>query len=178
VGVGHEPQAIALMRCADIGSSQHCPPAVIPERGKVGEDSHESPSNEGWAVLHEHVARSNLAHDARHVAPQAGAFAINACALAGDRDVLAGKPARYDVNNASPSACVKGAHVIPYRERRKKAVELAGHQYACGIGIAFDGADDAPAEQFAGQDAASSARKEREFAQAITRVALKSQVIH
>jgi hypothetical protein len=32
-GVGHKPEPVAPMGGADIISSQHCPSAVIPERG-------------------------------------------------------------------------------------------------------------------------------------------------
>jgi hypothetical protein len=70
VGVGtHKPEPVSLVRRSNVGSSQHCPAAVIPERGQVIEDSSESPSNEGWAVFHEDETGSNLAHDPRHVCP-------------------------------------------------------------------------------------------------------------
>jgi hypothetical protein len=71
VGVGHKPEPVALVRRANVGRSQHSPPAVIPERGQVTEDSSESPSKQGWAVFHEDEAGSNFAHDARHVCPHA-----------------------------------------------------------------------------------------------------------
>ena len=72
VGVGTDkPEPVPLMRGTNIGSSKHCPPAVIPERGQITEDSPKSSSKEGWAVLHEDVAGSNLAYDPRHVAPHA-----------------------------------------------------------------------------------------------------------
>lgn len=177
VGVGHEPETVAPVRRTDIGSTQHCPSAVIPERGKVAEDSPQASSNEGWAVFHEHVLRSNVANDARHVDPKSGALAVDACAFAGERYVLAGKAARYDVNTPSPSQSIKGCNVIPYRESRQKAVELAGHQYACGVGIALDGAHGPPAEQCPAEDAAAGSGEQREFAQARIRAALKIQVI-
>ncbi|WKB50789.1 hypothetical protein N7L95_13285 [Eleftheria terrae] len=152
VGVGSDqPEAVAPVRRPDIGSSQHRPPAVIPERGQVTEDASESPSTERWAVLHEDVARSNLAHDARHLGPEAGALAVDAGAPAGDADILAGKAARYHVNTASPSASVKGAHVIPNRESREKAIVLAGDENACGVGVELDGANGAPSKLVAAE---------------------------
>jgi hypothetical protein len=69
-GVGtHKPEPVSLVGGTNVGSSQHCPAAVIPERGQVTEDSSESPSKQGWAVFHEDETGSNFAHDARHVRP-------------------------------------------------------------------------------------------------------------
>ena len=89
VGVpSHKPEPVPLVRGTNIASSQHCPPAVIPERGQVTEDSPKSSSKEGWAVLHEDVAGSNLANDPRHVPPHSAAGSVNAGSLAGNADVL------------------------------------------------------------------------------------------
>jgi len=90
IGVGtHKPESFAAVGRSNVGSSQHCPSAVIPERGQVTEDSPKSSSNEGWAVFHEDEAGSNFAHDPRHVGPHSAALAVNASALAGNADVLA-----------------------------------------------------------------------------------------
>jgi hypothetical protein len=156
-GVGSNPQAFAVVRRANVGSSQHTPSRIEPERGHVTEDASKSASNESWGVLHEDVARSNLANDASELGPEAGAFSVDTCALAGDADVLAGKAARNHVNNSSPRSSVKGANVIPNRERREKAVILSGDKYACGVGVEFDGADGSPSEQVAAENAATSA---------------------
>lgn len=112
VGVGSkQPESLAAMRGADIISSQHRPSTVVPDRGQVAKDSSEPASNEGWAVLHEREGRSNLANDARHVGPEAGALAADSGALAGQADVLAGEAARNHVNSASPWAAVEGAYI-------------------------------------------------------------------
>jgi hypothetical protein len=152
------------MRGANVGSSQHCPAAVIPERGQVTEDSSEAPSKEGWAVLHEDVAGSNLAHDPRHVPPHAGSLAVDASSLAGHADVLAGKAARYDVNTAAPRSSVKGLNVIPDRKGREKAVVLSGGKYASCVGLPLDGADGSPPEEVPPENASTSSGKERKFA--------------
>lgn len=159
-GVGSEkPKTVALMRCANVGSSQHCPAAVIPERGQITQDSLESANKERWAVFHERVAGSNLANDPRHVRPEAAARAADPRALAGDADVLAREAASDHVNSAAPWPSVKGAHVIPYRERREKAVILACDENARGVGVKLDGAHGVPAEQLAAEYAATSARE-------------------
>lgn len=70
VGVGsNDPHSISEVRGADVMSSQHIPPRIIPERGQVTEDDSESPSSEHWAVLHEHERGSHLANDASELAP-------------------------------------------------------------------------------------------------------------
>ena len=157
-GVGsNKPEAVPLVRGANVGSSQHCPPAVIPERGQITEDSVESSSKERWAVLHEREAGSNLANDPRHVGPHSAALSFDAGALAGNADVLAREAARNHVNSPTPSSSVKGANVAPDRERREKAVILSGGKYASGIGLPLDGTDAAPPEQLAREYSATSA---------------------
>jgi hypothetical protein len=80
-------------------------------------------------------------------------------------NVLAGKASRYNVNNSAPRLSVKGAYVIPNRERRENFVILSGAQYACGIGFPFNGANGSPSEQLSTENASTSARE-------------KSQLIH
>jgi hypothetical protein len=160
MGVGtHKPEPVPLVRRSNVGSSQHCPPAVIPERGQVTEDASQSSSNEGWAVLHEDEAGSNFANDPRHVGPHAGALSVDACALACHADVLAREAARNHVNNSAPRSSVKGANVIPNREGREKAVILSGGKYARGVRLPLDSADRAPPEQVAAEYSATSARE-------------------
>jgi hypothetical protein len=127
-------------------SSQHCPFTVIPERGQITEHSSESASNESWTVFHERIAGSNLANDPRHVRPESRLLAVNSGALSGDADVLAGKAARYHVNNASPYFSSKTPNVIPNRERRENAFILSAGKYACCVGIDLDGADGPPSQ--------------------------------
>ena len=80
VGVGHKPEPVPLVRSPDIGSSQHCPAAVIPDRGQITEDNSKSSSNECWTVFHEDVTGSNFANDPRHVLPHSAALSGDACA--------------------------------------------------------------------------------------------------
>jgi len=158
VGVGsNKPEPVALMRGANVGSSQHCPPTVIPDRGQITEHSVESSSKDCWAVLHVCESRSNLANDPRHVGPEPAALAVDAPPFAGRADVLAREAARNHVNNSAPRFAVKGANVIPNREGREKAVILSGGKYACGVGLQLDGADGAPSKQFAREYSATSA---------------------
>lgn len=158
VGVGsNDPDAISLVRGAGVDRSQHAPSRVIPQRGKITEDSGKSSVNKSWAVFHEDVTRSNFADNARHVSPHAAFGAVDAPPFACDGDVLAREASRNHVNNSSPGMPVEGLNVIPDRERRENAVILSGEQYACGIGVPLDGADGAPAEKVASEYAATSA---------------------
>jgi len=166
VGVGHKPEPVPLVRSSDVGSSQHCPPAVIPERGQVTEDSPKSSSKEGWAVLHVDEAWSNLANDPRHVSPHSAAGSVDSCAFAGHADVLAREASRHHVNTAAPRSSVKGLNVIPDREGREKAVILSGSKYASCVGLPLNGADGSPSKKVAAEDATTGTGKEREFAHA------------
>jgi hypothetical protein len=148
-----------LVGRSNVGSSQHCPSAVIPERGQVTEDNSESPSNESWTVFHEHVSGSNFANDARHVGPETGTLSSDSCAFSGNTDVLARKSPRHHVNNASPRSSVKGSHVIPYREWRETSVVLSCHKHGLGIGFPLNGTDASVPEQLPGKYSSTSARE-------------------
>jgi hypothetical protein len=91
------------------------------------------------------------------VSPHSAALAVDSNAFASGADVLTGKPARNHVNTSAPGTSVEGLHVIPNRERRENSFILSSAQYSSGVGIPFDGADGAPAEQFAAEYAATSA---------------------
>jgi hypothetical protein len=122
--VGENPNALAAMRRANVGRSQHSPFRIIPERGQIGEHTVESSMSESWRVFHADESRSYLAHDASVLAPQSRARSVEAGAGAGDGYVLTRKAARNDVNTASPCFSVKSSHIIPDRERGQRAAIL------------------------------------------------------
>jgi len=157
LGVAHNPNPLALVRGANVGCSQHAPLRIKPQRGQISKYSSESPRSEHWAVFHKDVARSYLANDPGHVAPHAAAFAVNACPPPSGADVLAGKAASHDVNNACPRSSVKSLHVIPNRERREGSIVLSCHKHGLGVGLPLNGADASVAQQLAGKDASTSA---------------------
>jgi hypothetical protein len=164
-GVCHNPNAFPLVRCPGIGSAQHSPSRIVPQRGQVSEYDTKPPRSENWAVFHEAVTWSYLANDPGHLSPQAASFAGNPNTSTGGTDVLAGKPARNHVNNSLPWSSVKGADIRPNREWFKKSVVLPLCQNGCGVGITFNGADGTPSKQVAPEYAATSACE-------------KSQLIH
>jgi hypothetical protein len=163
VGVGHNPDPLADVRCASMDCSEHTPSRIVPHRGQVAENSSETPGSEHWAVFHEDVSRSYLANDARHLSPESGAGAVESGPVASGADVLAGKASRNDINTAAPWSSVKGLHVIPDGKRRQASVVLSRHKNACGVGIALDGADGSPSEQVPAEDASTSAREKSQL---------------
>jgi hypothetical protein len=153
------PDSVSFVGRSGMVRSHNSPPRIKPQRGKVTEDHGKSSGNKHRAVFHPHESRSYLTDDARHLAPETGSLAGDAGALSGDADVLAGESARYHVNTASPWASVKGADVIPDRERREAPVVLSGHENASGVAVVLDGADAAPSEEVAAENASTSTRE-------------------
>jgi hypothetical protein len=154
-GVGHNPHALALVGSAGVGSPQHTPARIEPQRGQVSENASEPASSESWGVLHERVPWSYLANDASELRPEPGALAVETGTLAGGTDVLAREAAADDIDVPTPGPAVEGADVVPDRERLEQSVALAGEQHASAVGINLDSADGAPAQQAPSQDAAT-----------------------
>jgi hypothetical protein len=142
-----------------MSSSQHSPSRIKPQRGQIPKNSPKSPASERWAVLHEDEAGSYLTHDTGHLGPESALLSVDPRSLSCGADVLAGKPASHDVNKAAPRSAVKGAHVIPNRERREGSVVLSCHKHSLGVGLAFNGANASVSKQLSGEDASTSARE-------------------
>jgi hypothetical protein len=161
-GVGqfcHDPDSVPLVWSAGIVCAEHSPARIIPHCGQVSENSSKPARSEHWGVFHEDVARSHLANDSHHVVPHSASLSVNSGAFSGCADVLAGKPSRYHVNTSAPRSAVKGANVIPNRERRENAFILSGDKNACGVGFPLDGANCAPSEEVPAKYSATSARE-------------------
>lgn len=162
-GVGHNPDSLPPVRRSGVGSGYNSPARIKPQRGKVRNDSVPSSNNKHWAVLNECVAGSYFAKDPGELAPQAAPLALEPVSPPGATDVLAGKPARYDVNNSAPRSAVKGSHVIPDGKRFQEPVVLSLHKYACAVGVDLNRADRSPSKERASENAAPGACEEREF---------------
>lgn len=147
-----------------MSSAHDSPPRIVPQRGQVAEHDAETSPSESWDVLHEDVARSYLPNHPRHLSPEpAFGSALDAGAASGERDVLAWKPARYEVNSASPRASVKRPNVVPDRERGKRVVVLACDKYASSVGVELDGADSTPSEEVPSEYAPTSTREKSQL---------------
>jgi hypothetical protein len=164
-GVGHNPDPLAEMRSAGVGSAEHSPARIEPHLGQVSKYNSKPPSSEHWRVLHEREAGSYFTNDAGHFHPEPGLLSVDPSALAGGADVLAGEAARNDINTAAPRATVKGLHVRPNWEWLEKAIVLSLSKNGRCVGIKFNGADGSPPEELPPEYSATSARE-------------KSQLIH
>jgi hypothetical protein len=104
------------------------------------------------------MLRSYLANDPRKLSPKPTLLAVNACAVAVcGADVLAREAARNHVNRASPRASVEGTNIIPNGERWQVSFILSLHESSGAVGVDLHGADGAPAEKHASENASSSA---------------------
>ena len=105
------------MGSSGIVRAQTAPLRIEPQRGQVPEDAVEPSSSESCDVLHEDEAGSYLAHDASKVRPEAGPLPVDALALPGVADVLAGESASDEIHDSTPRAAVEGDDIRPDRAR-------------------------------------------------------------
>jgi hypothetical protein len=159
------PDSFSAVGRPGIASPQHTPFRIEPHRGQVSENPSKPSTSEQWGVFHEDEAGSNLANDPSKFRPQPRAFPFDSCPSTGAADVLAGKAARYDINNSSPRSPVKTTHVRPNWESFEDSIVLSLRQNLCGVGITLNGADGSPSEDLAPENTSTSACE-------------KSQLIH
>jgi hypothetical protein len=157
--VGKYPHSFSQVRCSNFARSEDTPLCVVPQAVKVLEHAGKSASAQVRRIFDEDKGGANLADDADHLEPQSAALALEALARAGGADVLARKAARNDVNNSAPWSSVKGADVVPDRERLEDAVVLALREDLSPVRFDLDGADGSPAEELSPEYAAASARE-------------------
>ena len=104
------------MRRTNGGSRYNVPSRVIPERGKVSENSGKSSSPQSPDVLHDDELRSKLANQAAVLSPQSASFSVETRTSASHRYVLAGKAAADGVDGCdsigSKPGSVKVSHVV------------------------------------------------------------------
>jgi hypothetical protein len=160
VGVGQYPDSVSLVRRSHIGSPQHSPFRIEPQRGQVSENSTQSPSSECWRVFHEHKTGLYFTHDSGHFHPESASLSGDSCAPSGCGYVLAGKSSRNHVNATSPRRSVKRTNVIPYWEWLKLSVVLSRDKYASGERVILNGADCSPSEKLSGENSSASPREQ------------------
>jgi hypothetical protein len=138
LGVTHNPDALSQMGSSGIGRRYDTPFRIEPQRGQVSKNSSESPRSEHWAVFHFDSDGLYLANNPNHVGPQPTSLAIDAGSGSSSADVLAGKAARYDVNNSSPRSAVKSRNVRPNWESFENSIVLSLRQNLCGVSVTFN----------------------------------------
>lgn len=115
VGVGNNPDPVAAMRGAQVGSRYAVPLRVIPDRGQVTQDDGESAASEDGDVLDNHEAGPKIANESGKMEPEAGPRACNTSVLAGLAEVLAGEAAADDIDGSVPSSklgCVQLRDIV------------------------------------------------------------------
>ena len=111
LGVGNDPHPVPAVRRTNGGSRYAVPFRVIPDLGKVSENTVKAPSKQSCDVLHDDVAGSYLANETGELAPQSRPGAIDAVAASGGGDVLTGKTSADNIN----WSVLDGARGLPVR---------------------------------------------------------------
>ena len=116
VGVGHDPDAIPPVRCANGGSGYAMPLRIIPERREAPEHRFQSARSKGTDVFGDDVARAEFADEPVELKPETRARPFEARAFTGEADVLAGEAAANDVDWSNAvlfkSCCIECPHVV------------------------------------------------------------------
>jgi len=96
LAVGHDPDPVPPVRGADGGSWYTVPDSIIPERGKVSENSSKPGTKETWHVFHDDELGSYFANKSGVLTPQTRSRTFDASALASVGKVLAREAAGED----------------------------------------------------------------------------------
>ena len=121
LGVGHDPDPVPDMRGANVGSSQQMPPAHIPDRVQVTEDSSEEVpaicGKQPWDIFDEAPRRSQSRDNAIHFGPEPSGIG-SAFASAGKRYGLTGEAPANEIDIPLLAIPPKGSHVTPTSNSR------------------------------------------------------------
>lgn len=115
LGVGNNPDAFAAMGSAHGGRWYILPFRIVPEFGKGAEYGIHPSIKQRSDVLHDNVARSNLANEASVFIPEAAALTSKSCLKPCPTDILAGEPPADGINGnsiGSKAVCGKLADVM------------------------------------------------------------------
>jgi hypothetical protein len=149
------------MGSANIGCTEHAPLRIEPEVGQRPENNIKPPASDRWDVLHEDVSRSHFANDSVHLPPETAALSCEACAFAGDADVLAGKATGHDIDSPSPCGPVElGNVIVNLHVCGQVAIGLPRPQNATAVRVDLHRADGLMPEKHASEDAASRASEQ------------------
>ncbi len=157
------------MGSSDIGTSQHAPPSIVAQRGKVSEDAVESSTNDCWAVLQEREPWLYDSEAAPHLRPQARAFAGQAGTLPSDADVLAREARCEAIHAARPRGWIEQPNVsLVHVQAGEPAIGGALAQDGAAIGVPLDGADGLVSEDEVRQEATTCSSEEMDGSHGIT----------
>jgi len=101
----------------------------------------------------------DLSNDANGVRPEIAGIVFSE-AFAGSTIGLTREAARDNIHESAPGISVKRSRVIPNGEWIKHSVVLSLHEHAPAVAVDFNGANGAPSDETARQQASSSAREQ------------------
>jgi hypothetical protein len=152
------------MGSAGVGGTEHAPLRIEPEVGQRPENNIKPPASDRWDVLHEDESRSHFANDPVHLPPEAAALSCEACAFAGDADVLAGKATGNDIDSPSPCGPVELGNVIVDLQLGRQPTFVASClQNGAAVRVDLHRAHRTVAQQHAAEDAAACAGEQMQF---------------
>ena len=85
-----------------IGCGYNLPFRIIPDLGKIADNSSKPSMKEHWYVLNECVAGSYSANEPEHFKPKTRPFTLYTLPFTGRTDVLTGKAASKQINIIKP----------------------------------------------------------------------------
>lgn len=115
LGVGHDPDAVASVACANVGSWYAVPFRIIPDRGQVSENSAQPSTKQCCDVLHDKELWSKFASKPDDLDPEAASRSIQASAKSCERQILAREPSADDIDGnsiGSKSLCGEFSNVM------------------------------------------------------------------
>jgi len=116
-----DPDAVPSVTGADGTSRDTVPDSIIPDLGKVSENSVHPETKQAWDVLQEDEAGSYLASQSFDLRPETRPCTFEASALASETDVLARETSGEDIAGNSVSSksvgCEGGNVVIDFHSR-------------------------------------------------------------
>jgi hypothetical protein len=130
-GVRHNPDSFAEMGRTHIGCGYNLPFRIIPDAGKVADNSSKPSMNEHWYVLNECVSGSYSANEPEHFKPKTRPFTFYTLPLASHTDVLTGKTASEQIN-ANKTIRFQPSNIIVNRYAREVL-----SQYLLAITVIF-----------------------------------------
>jgi hypothetical protein len=111
-GVGHDPDPIPAVRCANGGRWYAIPVRIEPDLGQVSENAAEPVAREGTNVFHDRVGGSYFANKTRELSPESRPFVCEPLVLACGRYSLTGESSANNVNWAGDVFCMESPHIF------------------------------------------------------------------
>lgn len=133
-GVGHDPDALASVRCSNGCRAEQAPFRIEPEVGKVVEDMGEPESNKLGDVLQQDELGSHVSDDGCDGRPEP-AVIVSPSLLPGRAERLAGEPGSDEIHSATPRLAVEGGEVIPDRSVIQARLPHPFHEDGRCVGV-------------------------------------------